>query len=151
MVSIKESKVVDAKIEKVWEIISDVDKDPEYWKGISSIRNIRKETNLVERVATVGIIGNEGLQTIKLNPKQSIDLIMTSGPLKGYRTIRLIPLESGKKTKIDVEWNFEFSKVPTFARGFVKSKIEETTTAALEEIARVAETSAKTVQKPKPA
>lgn len=139
MVSINANREVNSPVDRVWEIISDVDKDPKYWKGISSIRNIRKEPDLIERVATVGIIGHEGHQIIKLNPKKSIDLTMTKGPLKGYRVIRLIPLESGKKTNIDVVWNFEFSKVPAFARDFVKAQIEEITTVALEKISMIAE------------
>ncbi len=42
MVSIAEVREVDASTDEVWDIVSDVDKDHEYWSGLSSIRNIRK-------------------------------------------------------------------------------------------------------------
>ena len=138
MVSIKASCEVHASVDKVWEIVSDVDNDPRYWNGISSIRNLRKEGNLIEREVKVGFMGNEGKQTIKLNPKESIELTMTKGPLKGSRQMKLVS-NNGSKTKLSVEWDFGFSGIPIFARGFVKSQIERTTREALEKIASVAE------------
>src|SRR5579872_5768605 len=87
MVSIKESKVVDAEIDRVWEIVSDVDKDPEYWTNVSSISNIKKEGNLIERKAKVGLIGKTSWQTIRLVPKRSVELTMTKGPIIGTREI----------------------------------------------------------------
>ena len=46
MVTIAEVREVDASKDEVWDIVSDVDRDPEYWSGLTSIRNIRKEGNL---------------------------------------------------------------------------------------------------------
>ncbi len=139
MVSINASFEVSASVERVWEIVSDVDKDGEYWKGLSSIQNTRKEQNLIERIVKVGFMGSEGYQIVKLNPKESIDLTMTKGPLRGFRKMRLVSLEDGKKTKLDVVWDFRFSGVPIFARPFVKSQIEAATKEALEKIASIAE------------
>jgi hypothetical protein len=126
-------------LDKIWDIISDVDNDPQYWKGLSLIRNIRKEKNLVERSVKVGFMENEGHQIIKLNPKESVDLMMTNGPLRGSRQMKLCPSEDQKKTILSVEWDFQFSGVPIFARGFVKSQIEGVTKEALEKIARATE------------
>ena len=137
MVSIRASCKVNASLEKVWDIVSDVDNDPQYWKGVSSIRNIRKEGNVVERVVKVGFMGNEGSQIIKLKPKQSMELTMTKGPLKGTRVMKLTPENHG--IRLEVQWDFQFSGIPTFARGFVKSQIERATKEALERIANAAE------------
>ncbi len=138
MGSIKVTCEVNASAEKVWEIVSDVDNDPQYWTGLNAVRSVRKEENLVEREVKVGFMGNEGRQTIRLNPKESIDLTMTKGPLKGSRQMRLIPSKDGKTTKLAVEWDFQFSGVPVFARDFVKSQIEGGTKEALEKIASAA-------------
>jgi hypothetical protein len=102
MVSINANVEVNASVDKIWDIVSNVDRDSEYWKGLNSIQNTRREENLVER------------------------------------EIRLVPLGDGK-TKLEVSWDFQFSKVPIFARGFVKSQIENVTKEALEKIAMVAE------------
>jgi carbon monoxide dehydrogenase subunit G len=138
LVSIKANVEVNAPSEKIWEIISDVDKDSLYWEGLNSSKNTRKEANLVERDVKVGFMGHAGHQIIKLNPKASIDLTMTSGPMKGTRQLKLVPLDD-MNTRLEVSWNFEFSRVPVFARGFAKSQVQRVTKEALEKIANAAE------------
>src|SRR2546428_4523414 len=63
MVTIAEVREVDASTDEVWDIVSDVDKDPEYWSGLTSIRNIRKDGNLIEREVVVGFMGRKGTTT----------------------------------------------------------------------------------------
>jgi ribosome-associated toxin RatA of RatAB toxin-antitoxin module len=135
LVKISATREVNSSVDQVWQIVSDVDNDQEYWKGLGSIKNIRKERDLVERTVKVGFMENEGHQTIMLNPKDSIQLIMTKGPLKGTRWLKLEAVDGGKKTKVNVSWDFEFSRVPVFARGFVKSQLEGATEEALSRIA----------------
>ena len=38
---------VNASIDKVWEIISDLDNEPKFWKGTKEIRNISSSENSV--------------------------------------------------------------------------------------------------------
>jgi ribosome-associated toxin RatA of RatAB toxin-antitoxin module len=137
MVTIAEVREVDASAEDLWEIISDVDKDPEYWSGLASIRNIRKERNLIEREVVVGFMGRKGTQRIELVPKEAIQLTMIDGPLRGSRQIKLTPM-GARRTKIDVSWDVQFSEIPVFAQGFVRSRLEEGTREALDRIARAA-------------
>ena len=129
---------VDATADEVWDIISDVDRDPEYWGGLTSIRNIRKEGNLIEREVVVGFMGRKGTQRIELFPKESIHLTMIDGPLRGSREIKLVPL-GARGTKIDVSWEIQFSAIPVFAQDFVRSRLEESTREALDKIAKAAE------------
>jgi ribosome-associated toxin RatA of RatAB toxin-antitoxin module len=138
MVTIAEARKVDASVDDVWDIICKVDKDPEYWNGLTSIRNIRREGNLIEREVVVGFMGRKGTQRIELRPKKSILLTMTDGPLRGSREIKLVPLGE-RRTKIDVSWNIQFSAIPDFAQGFVRSRLEESTREALDRIAKVAQ------------
>lgn len=137
--NIKASVEINARLDQVWRIVSDVDRDVEYWNGLNSIKNVRREENVVERIVSVGFMGKESYQTIKLSPKQSIELVMSKGPLKGSRLMELNYLKESGRTRLSVVWNFEFSGVPIFARPFVKSQLERTTTEALEKIALVAE------------
>src|SRR5881296_3979858 len=134
MVTINEIHEVDASRDVVWDIVSDVDREPEYWSGLASIRNIRKEVNLIEREVVVGFMGRKGTQKIELVPKESIRLTMIDGPLIGSREIKLVPL-GARRTKIDVSWDIQFSAIPDFAQGFVRSRLEETTREALDRIA----------------
>jgi ribosome-associated toxin RatA of RatAB toxin-antitoxin module len=138
MVTIAEAREVDASVDDVWDIICDVDKDPTYWNGLTSIRNIRREGNLIEREVVVGFMGRKGTQRIELRPKKSIHLTMIDGPLRGSREITLVPLGE-RRTKIDVSWNIHFSAIPDFAQGFVRSRLEEGTREALDRIAKAAQ------------
>jgi ribosome-associated toxin RatA of RatAB toxin-antitoxin module len=139
MVSINESIIMSATAERIWDVVSDVDRDSEYWSGLSSIRNIRKEANLIEREVTVGFMGQKGLQRIEFKPKESVQLTMTKGPLKGSRLTRLTPADGGGRTKVEISWDFEFSGVPSFARPFVRSQLERGTKEALTRIAKEVE------------
>ncbi|HKW04327.1 MAG TPA: SRPBCC family protein [Nitrososphaerales archaeon] len=140
MVSINASVEVNASSERIWSIISDIDREPEFWKGLNSARITKREGSVIEREVDVGFMGHTGHQIIKLDLNNSkIEVEMTSGPLIGSRTMKLVPLQNGANTRLESSWNFSFSKVPIFARGFVKSQIESVTKNALEKIAIEAE------------
>ena len=135
MISIKASAEINTSPERVWSIISDIGRESEYLKGLNSAKVTKREGNIIEREVDVGFVGHTGNQTVKLNPQSStIDIEMTDGPLVGSRKMKLVTL-SGAKTRLEASWNFSFSKVPIFARGFVKSQIENVTKEALEKIA----------------
>src|SRR5881296_2879714 len=138
MVTITEVREVGDSADKVWDIVSDVDREPEYWSGLASIRNIRKEVNLIEREVVVGFMGRKGTQKIELVPKESIRLTMIDGPLRGSREMKLVPL-GARTTKIDVSWDIQFSAIPDFAQGFVRARLEESTREALDKIAKAAQ------------
>jgi len=138
MATIAEVREMDASADEVWDIISNVDRDPEYWSGLTSIHNTRKEGNLIEREVVVGFMGRNGTQRIELFPKESIQMTMIDGPLRGSRVIKLVPLGT-KRTRIDVSWDIQFSAIPDFAQGFVRSRLEEGTREALDKIAQTVE------------
>jgi ribosome-associated toxin RatA of RatAB toxin-antitoxin module len=140
MVSIYATVEMNASLETVWGIVSDTQREPEFWKGLNSVKIARKEGNLIEQDIDVGFMGHKVHQIIRLHPKTSIDVEMTEGPMVGTRKINLVPVDNGK-TRVEASWNFSFSKVPVFARSFAKSQIESSTQEALEKIASQAEMS----------
>src|SRR2546427_12748667 len=73
-VKIAEVREVDAPADKVWDIISGVDRDPQYWSGLVSIRNIPKEGTLIERDVVVGFMGRNGTQRLELLATETIHL-----------------------------------------------------------------------------
>jgi ribosome-associated toxin RatA of RatAB toxin-antitoxin module len=138
MVTIAEVREVEASADEIWDIVSDVDKDPEYWSGLTSIRNLLKVGNLIEREVVVGFMGRKGTQRIELVPNESIQLTMIDGPLIGSREIKLLSL-GARRTRIDVSWDIRFSAIPVFAQGFVRARLEEGTREALDKIAKAAQ------------
>jgi ribosome-associated toxin RatA of RatAB toxin-antitoxin module len=140
MVIINDLRDVSAPLNRVWDIIADVDNDPKYWPNPHTVDNISKDGNVIEREVTVGFRKSKSRQTILLNPKKSVEMTMTEGPVNSTRVITLIPLDAdnnNNKTKIDISWNIELSSVPILGRSIVKNNLANDTKEALSRIAKV--------------
>lgn len=138
VLSISESKEIAAPIDRVWDILADVDADPRYYPGLKSIRNISKEGNVIEREAIVGLLNQKIHQTIVIKPKESVEAEMAGGPMRGTRSVTLTP--SGEdKTRVNISWKLEIKGIPPFFRGRARSQFVEGTKEALERIARAAQ------------
>ena len=56
MAEIKTSVIINATQEKVWDVISDIDNEPKFWKGTKEVRNISKDGNQISREITLSLI-----------------------------------------------------------------------------------------------
>ena len=137
MATIKASREVSAPVDRVWDIVADVDNEPEYWHGTKSVKNISETGNTIEREVTIAFKDSKCLQTVVLNPKKSVQIMITEGPMKGTKVVTLIP--SGDKTKIDVVWDIKLAGFLGIFTGMVKKHIAEGTDEALERIAKAVE------------
>jgi ribosome-associated toxin RatA of RatAB toxin-antitoxin module len=133
-ININTNQVVAAPLDKVWDVVSDVDNDPKYFEQYRDIRNISKEGNKIEREVTVGFQNDKARQTIVLNPRKSVELTITHGPIQGTRITTLSQIDVGR-TRIDVSWNFTPSDVPSIDHGMIKSEMTRLTKKALQKIA----------------
>jgi carbon monoxide dehydrogenase subunit G len=140
MIEIEKSKEMRAGVDQVWQLLSDTDKDEEYWGAIRDIKVLKREGNTVEREATVGprAFGHKGRQTIVLNPKKSIGLTMAGEGVSGERNITLVPNGEGS-TRVDVSWKIDVKDVPGFVQGIVKGQISKATEDALKKFQQEAE------------
>ncbi len=135
------SREIASSIDRIWDVISNLDIERKLWSVIKDVRVLRREGNTIEREATImrGPMGNvKSLQTLVLDPKRSMILTMTKGPLIGTRKMVLHSSE-GDRTRIDVIWEFELEGIPGFAQSFVKNTISEVTESALDQIAEKGE------------
>jgi ribosome-associated toxin RatA of RatAB toxin-antitoxin module len=137
MVAINTSREVSASVDKVWEIVSDVDNEPKYWHGTKTVKNISRNGNTIEREVTISFKDSRCLQTVVLSPKKSIEIMITEGPMKGKKVVTLNSL--GDKTKIDVMWDIKLAGFLGMFSGMVKKHIAEGTDEALERIAKAVE------------
>ena len=87
VVQIQASTEFNASLDKVWNIISDLDSEPKFWKGTKEIRNITKEGNIVNREVTIAFKDSKCLQTVTIQPKQKIHALFTNGMIDGTKTI----------------------------------------------------------------
>jgi len=135
--TISKSREMRASLDRLWEIVSYVDNEPEYYYGLKSVKNVSKVGNVIERKVVVGHLGHEGCQTVTLNPKKFVEVKMTEGPMVGTRVTTLTPM-TDSHTRVDVSWRIEF-RVPAVVRGMVKREVEKGTEHALNRIAKEAE------------
>ncbi len=137
MPTVNISREINAPLDKVWSIISDVDNEAQYWHGTKSVRNISKNGNVIQREVVIAFKDSKTLQTVTINPKTSIETKITDGPITGSRIVTLDA--AGKGTKVDVVWDFKLGGFLGMFGGMVKKHIAEGTEQALERIARAVE------------
>ena len=138
MVQIQASVEIDAPVDKVWDIVSDFDSEPKFWKGTKEVRNISKDGNTITREVTIAFKDSKCMQTVTLYPKEKIEVQFTKGIIEGSKTITLVPLEN--KTRLDAEWNMKLSGMMGMFTGMIKKHIQSGTEQALtEHKARISE------------
>ncbi|KAG2474464.1 MAG: Cyclase/dehydrase [Nitrosopumilales archaeon] len=137
MTIIKASADIKAPLEKVWNIISDLDNEPKFWKGTKEVRNISKEGDIVNREITIAFRDQKCLQQVTLTPKEKIEAVFTKGIIKGTKTISLINKEDN--VKLETIWDIKLSGMMGMFTGMVKKHIKSGTEEALQSIKREAE------------
>jgi carbon monoxide dehydrogenase subunit G len=135
MVNFHASKQINAPLSKVWAIMADLDKEPEFWHGTKSIKNIKKSENLVEREVVIAFRNSVCKETVSLDPMKSITTQITDGPIKGKKVV-VLHSEGEDLTIVDVEWDIKVSGIMSIFSGVVKKHILEGTEAALDRISR---------------
>jgi carbon monoxide dehydrogenase subunit G len=136
MTEINASREIPAPLDRVWNIVSDVDSEPRYWRDLHAVYNISRNGNVIEREVTVGFRNLKGRQIVELHPKKSIEVTLTEGPMTGNRIITLIPSGDETATKVSVSWDVKLSGIPLLFRSVVRERIAEGTEEALDRIAR---------------
>ena len=132
MVQIQASIEIDASIDKVWDIVSDLDSEPKFWRGTKEVRNISKDGNTITREVTIAFKDSKCMQKVTLYPKQKIEVQFTKGIIEGTKTVTLTPLEN--KTILDALWDMKLSGMMGMFTGMIKKHIQSGTEQALESI-----------------
>ena len=137
MVQIQSSVDINASLEKVWNIISDLDAEPKFWKGTKEVRNISKQGNVVTREVTIAFKDSKCMQTVTLYPMEKIQAEFTKGVINGTKTIILTPKDG--IIHLEAVWNMKISGMMSVFTGMVKKHIQSGTDQALQSIKQEAE------------
>lgn len=132
MAEIIVSVEIGAQIDKVWDIISDIDNEPKFWKGTKEIRNISKNGNIVNREITIAFRDQKCMQEVKLYPKEKIEAVFTKGIIDGTKIITLSAKDG--KTLLGVKWDIKLTGMMGMFTGMIKKHIESGTVQALQKI-----------------
>ncbi len=135
MIAIQVSRELAAPLDKVWEIIADVDREPEFWYGTKSIKNTKKIGKIIEREVVISFRNSICKEIVTLDPKKSVKISIIDGPMKGTKNIMINDV-GNNKTRIDVEWNIKLAGFLGMFTRIVKKHISEGTEEALERISK---------------
>jgi len=137
MTIINSSIDINASIEKVWNIISDLDNEPKFWKGTKESRTISKDGNVIVREIIIAFRDSKCMQKITLYPKEKIYAEFTNGILKGSKTLNLKSKENS--LWLEVEWDIKMTGLAGMFTGMLKGHVKGGTEQALELIKPEAE------------
>ncbi|MGI0059474.1 MAG: type II toxin-antitoxin system RatA family toxin [Nitrosotalea sp.] len=137
MVQIQASVEIDAPIDKVWSIVSDLDSEPKFWRGTKEVRNISKEGNTITREVTIAFKDSKCMQTVTLYPKEKIQIQFTKGVIGGTKTLTLA--QDGNKVRLDALWDMKLTGMMGMFTGMIKKHIQSGSEQALESIKQEAQ------------
>tara|TARA_Y100000815_G_scaffold272755_1_gene302342 strand:- start:222 stop:638 length:417 start_codon:yes stop_codon:yes gene_type:complete len=137
MTIINSSIDINASIEKVWNIISDLDNEPKFWKGTKESKTISKDGNVIVREIIIAFRDSKCMQKITLYPKEKIYAEFTDGILKGSKTLNLKSKENS--LWLEVEWDIKMTGLAGMFTGMLKGHVKGGTEQALELIKLEAE------------
>ena len=132
MVEIKASVIINSTQEKIWNIISDFDNEPKFWKGTKEIRNISKDGNQVSREITIAFRDQKCLQEVTIVPKEMIKAVFTKGVIVGEKTLALKNMD--ESCELEAIWNVKLSGMMGMFTGMIKKHIKSGTEQALKTI-----------------
>jgi len=137
MARIDVSAEIDAQLDRVWEIVSDIDDEPRFWKGTKKVRNISRSGGTVTREITIAFRDQKCMQEVTIEPKTRIRAVFTEGIIDGTKTVSLEP--DGQRTRLDVVWEIRLSGMMGMFTGMLKKHIRGGTEQAIDGIKREAE------------
>jgi len=137
MAEINTSVDITASVDTVWNIISDLDNEPKFWKGTKETRTISKDDNVITREIIIAFRDSKCMQKITLQPKEKIHAEFTEGIIKGSKTLSLKPKESN--LTLEANWDIKMSGLAGMFTGMIKKHIKSGTEQALESIKLEAE------------
>ena len=137
MAEIKTSVTINSNQEKIWDVISDIDNEPKFWKGTKEVRNISKDGNSVSREITIAFRDQKCLQEVTITPKEMILAVFTKGVIVGKKIITL--KNNGDSCELEVIWDIKLSGMMGMFTGMIKKHIKSGTEQALQAIKKEVE------------
>ena len=139
MATIDASIEINASIDKVWSIISDLDAEPKFWKGTKETKIISQDGNVIIREIVIAFRDSKCMQKITLEPKERIHAEFTEGIIKGSKTLNLKSKDGG--SLLQANWDVKMSGLAGMFTGMIKKHIRNGTEQAIESIKKQAESS----------
>lgn len=120
---------INAEPDRVWEVISDIDSEPKFWKGTKEVRNISREGDLVRREITIAFRDKKCLQEVTLFPKERVEAKFVEGIIRGSKTVSIEPSDGA--TVLCTVWDIRMTGMMGMFTGMVTKHIRNGTEQAM--------------------
>lgn len=130
MATIEVEVEINAPVDKVWDVVSDIDNEPKFWKGTKEVHNISKEGNKINREIIIAFRDQKCLQEVTITPKEKIEARFTKGIIDGKKILTIIP--NNETTVLKTYWDIKMTGMMGVFTGMVKKHIKSGTEQAME-------------------
>ena len=72
MIKLHVGKEIHASLDKIWNLVSNIDREPEFWHGTKSVKNMKKDGDAVERKTVIAFRNTVSKKTVILDAKNSV-------------------------------------------------------------------------------
>ena len=139
MPKIEHSIEINSTKERLWQIISDVDNESEYWWGTKEVRNISREGNEINREITQNFRNSTIKQKVILHPNEdSVEVRYLKGINEGVKILTIEPIGENSQ-RLKAFWDIHFPGIYRLGTPVIKRHVERGTIAALERVKKAAE------------
>ena len=128
---------INSTIDKVWEVVSDIDNEPKFWKGTKEVKNISRDGNKISREITIAFRDQKCLQRVTIVPKETIKAVFTKGVIVGEKILTLKKVEDS--CQLEAVWDIKLSGMMGMFTGMIKKHIKSGTEQALQAIKKEVE------------
>ena len=130
MATIEVEVEINASVDKVWDVVSDIDNEPKFWKGTKEVHNISKEGNKINREIIIAFRDQKCLQEVTIIPKEKIEARFTKGIIDGEKIVSIIP--NNETTVLKTYWDIKMTGMMGMFTGMVKKHIKSGTEQAMQ-------------------
>ncbi len=127
------STQIHATTDRVWDVISDIDNEPKFWKGTKEVRNLSRDGNIVTREITIAFRDQKCLQEVTIKPKKEIRAKFIKGIIDGEKTITISSGED-HTVLINVRWEIRLTGIMGAFTSMIKRHIHKGTEQAMQNI-----------------
>lgn len=129
MIEITAKIMINANIKKVWSVISAIERDPYFWKGMIRVKNKSHDGNVFTREVTLSN-SDKCYQKIILFHLEGIHIRWTRGSLIGVKDILVTQI--GNQTLLEVQMNYTIKGIAQLRSRYISEELRNEAELALQ-------------------
>ena len=138
---IQASTEVNAPVERVWPLLTDLEGEPRFWKGILAVRTLSQSGDIVEREVILAFRNARQRERVYLHPPLRVVHEILEGPMRGTKVVAISAHDEEPGVQLQATWDVTLRGLLKIGSRGVSRHIEEGTRNALERIKQAAESS----------